>query len=202
VFNRQRPATAAGPDAPKATPSLVASLAQSNAHALQPTTDERVGPAVRSRPSTIIAEDALIDGDVTGVEVQVNGAVKGDVRVDRITVGEAGSVDGRIYAEAVEVRGKIIGSITAKQVRLQSGCRVEGDIAHEQLSMEIGASFEGNSLRLQRQSLTPPKVETAPAALIARTGVLGEAVIAASPAVANLISRTAAESIPQVHTGS
>jgi cytoskeletal protein CcmA (bactofilin family) len=159
-------------------------------------TDERVGPTVGSRPSTVIAEDALIEGDVTGVELQINGAVKGDVRVEHVSIGEAGSVDGRIYAEAVEVRGKVVGSITAKQVRLQSGCHVDGDIAHEQLSMEIGASFEGNSLRLQRQSLAPPKAETAPAsenprivaapaALIVSAGVMGESVIAAPPAVAN-----------------
>jgi cytoskeletal protein CcmA (bactofilin family) len=198
VFNRQRPATAASPAAREVTPPLIASTAQSNAHAPEPTTDERVGPTVGSRPSTIIAEDALIEGDVTGIELQINGAVKGDVRVDHVSIGEAGSVDGRIYAEAVEVRGKVVGSITAKQVRLKSGCHVDGDIAHEQLSMEMGASFEGNSLRLQRQAPAAPKAETRradnearmaaePAAVIARAGVMGEPILAASPAVANTI---------------
>jgi len=196
VFNRHRPATAAGPVAPEATPPLIASPAQSNAHAPEPTTDGRVGPAVGSRTSTIIAEDTLVAGDVTGVELQVNGVVKGDVHVDRVTIGEAGSVDGRIYAEAVEVRGKVVGSITAKQVRLQSGSHVDGDIAHEQLSMEIGASFEGNSLRLQRQSLASAAANAAPApcdhdedanaapaAVLAPADILRNAVLA-SPGVA------------------
>ena len=198
MFNRQRPASAAGPVGREATPPLIASQAPSNAHAPPPVTDERVVPAVGARTSTIIAEETLIHGDVAGVELQINGVVKGDVRVDRVTIGEAGSVDGRIYAEAVEVRGRVVGSITAKQVRLQSGCQVDGDIAHEQLSMEIGASFEGNSLRLQRQSVAPPKAETAPvsenariatapAVLVARAGVMSESVIAAPPAVATTI---------------
>jgi cytoskeletal protein CcmA (bactofilin family) len=61
----------------------------------------------------------------------------------------------------VEVRGRVSGSITAKQVRLYGGAHVEGDITHEQLSIENGAFFQGRSLRLQRPAapaqITPPK---------------------------------------------
>ena len=92
-----------------------------------------------------------LEGNLTGGgELQVDGAVKGDVRVEHVTIGDGGQVDGGVFAEAVEVRGKVTGSITAKQVRLHGACRVEGDISHEQLAMEIGAYFQGRSLRLQR----------------------------------------------------
>jgi cytoskeletal protein CcmA (bactofilin family) len=110
-----------------------------------------------------------LEGNITGGgELQVDGAIKGDVRVERVTIGEGGHVDGGVYAEAVEVRGRVNGSITAKQVRLHGACHVEGDITHEQLAMETGAFFQGRSLRLQRPAtqptITPPRTSPAPAA--------------------------------------
>ena len=94
-----------------------------------------------------------LEGNISGGgEIQVDGVIKGDVRVEHVTVGDGGQVDGGIYAEAVEVRGKVSGSITAKQVRLYGACHVDGDITHEQLAMETGAFFQGRSLRLQRQA--------------------------------------------------
>ena len=93
--------------------------------------------------------------------------MKGDVRVEHVTVGDGGQIEGGVYAEAVEVRGRVSGSITAKQVRLYGACHVDGDITHEQLAMETGAFFQGRSLRLQRpapvQAAVPaPKPAPAP----------------------------------------
>jgi cytoskeletal protein CcmA (bactofilin family) len=119
-------------------------------------------PAARpQKGSSIIGADMLFEGDVSGGgEFQVEGTVKGDIRVEHVTVGDGGVVEGGIYAEAVEVRGKVSGSITAKQVRLYGACHVDGDITHEQLAMETGAFFQGRSLRLQRQAAAPaPKPE-------------------------------------------
>src|SRR5579871_1314354 len=111
-------------------------------------------PRVAARPpkgSSTIGADMVLEGDISGGgEIQVEGTVKGDIRVEHVTVGDGGVVEGGIYAEAVEVRGKVAGSITAKQVRLYGACHVDGDITHEQLAMETGAFFQGRSLRLQR----------------------------------------------------
>jgi len=105
----------------------------------------------------------VLEGDISGGgEIQVEGTIKGDVRVEHVTVGDGGAVEGGIYAEIVEVRGKVSGSITAKQVRLYGACHVDGDITHEQLAMETGAFFQGRSLRLQRQA--PAAVTATPAA--------------------------------------
>jgi len=106
----------------------------------------------------------LLEGDISGGgEIQVEGTIKGDVRVEHVTVGDGGAVEGGIYAEIVEVRGKVSGSITAKQVRLYGACHVDGDITHEQLAMETGAFFQGRSLRLQRPTTAAATtVATAP----------------------------------------
>jgi cytoskeletal protein CcmA (bactofilin family) len=117
--------------------------------------------------ASIIGADMVLEGDISGGgEIQVDGTIKGDIRIEHVTVGDGGRVEGGIYAEAVEVRGKVAGSITAKQVRLYGACHVDGDITHEQLAMETGAFFQGRSLRLQRQAAPPqvaaPKPEPAP----------------------------------------
>jgi cytoskeletal protein CcmA (bactofilin family) len=116
--------------------------------------------------ASLVANDMTIEGNITGGgELQIDGTIKGDVRVERVTIGETGQVDGGVYAEAVEVRGKISGSVTAKQVRLHGACHVDGDITHEQLAMETGAFFQGRSLRLQRpatQAAQPSVAAPAP----------------------------------------
>ena len=86
--------------------------------------------------------------------------VRGDVVVARLSIGEDGHVEGAIQAEVVEVRGRVVGSITAKQVKLYASCHVDGDITHEQLTMEAGAFFQGRSLKFQRPS-TPMAAITA-----------------------------------------
>ena len=116
------------------------------------------------KAASLIAHDMTLEGNITGGgELQVDGAIKGDVRVERVTIGEGGHVDGGVYAEAVEVRGRVNGSITAKQVRLHGACHVDGDITHEQLAMETGAFFQGRSLRLQRPATQPPTQAQRPA---------------------------------------
>ena len=113
-------------------------------------------PAVRKNPTavSVIGKDITIEGGVNGEgEVHIDGVVRGDVRVGRLSVGESGQVEGTISAELVEVRGKVVGAITAKQIRLFATAHVDGDITHEQLAMETGASFQGRSLKFQRPAV-------------------------------------------------
>jgi len=129
-------------------------------------------PARRAPPkvASLISSDITIEGGVTGDgELQIDGVVRGDVRVGRLTVGETGHIEGSIYAEAVEVRGRIVGSVTAKQVRLYGTSYIDGDITHEQLAMETGAFFQGRSLKFQRpaaqsQPAPQPALEPKPVA--------------------------------------
>jgi len=106
--------------------------------------------------ASVIGKDMTVEGGLTGEgELQVDGMVRGDIKVNRLTVGETGQVEGTVSAELAEVRGKIVGSVTAKQIRLFATAHVDGDITHEQLAMETGASFQGRSLKFQRQQSQP-----------------------------------------------
>jgi cytoskeletal protein CcmA (bactofilin family) len=102
---------------------------------------------------SVVGKDITVEGGISGDgEVHIDGVVRGDVRVGRLSVGESGHVEGTVVAELVEVRGRIVGAVTAKQIRLFATAHVDGDITHEQLAMETGASFQGRSLKFQRPS--------------------------------------------------
>lgn len=128
--------------------------------AADPTAARKAAP----KPASLVSENLVIEGGVTGEgEVQIDGVVRGDVRVGKLTVGETGHIEGNVYAEAVEARGRVIGSITSKQVRLYGTAYIDGDITHEQLAMETGAFFQGRSLKFQRP--VAPPAQPAPAAV-------------------------------------
>ena len=104
-----------------------------------------------SRGNPTVEADVILEGGIIGEgELHVDGVIRGDVRVGRLTLGDTGHIEGSVQAETVDIRGRIIGTITAKQVRLFGTAYVDGDITHEQLSVETGAFFQGRSLKFQR----------------------------------------------------
>ena len=122
-------------------------------------------PKPKPKVASLISSGITIEGGVTGDgELQIDGVVRGDVRVGRLTVGETGHIEGSVYAEATEIRGRVVGSVTAKQVRLYGTSYIDGDITHEQLAMETGAFFQGRSLKFQRPAAPAPAPAPAPVA--------------------------------------
>ena len=118
--------------------------------------------ARKPRVASLISADITLNGDVVGDgELQVDGIIKGDIQVAKLTIGDTGHVEGTITSDVVEVRGRVVGAITAKQVRLHGTAYVDGDITHEQLAMETGAFFQGRSLKFNRAASQPPPVALA-----------------------------------------
>ena len=105
--------------------------------------------AGRGVPS-IISADLKIVGDLhSGGDLQIDGAVEGDITSRSLTVGESAVVKGALVAESVRVYGSVTGQVKANSVVLAKTARVEGDIAHQSLSMEAGAAFVGSLSRLE-----------------------------------------------------
>ena len=105
----------------------------------------------RSLESTIIGPELKIAGDLfTKGQVQIRGAIEGDVHGIYVLVAEGGSITGRISAEEIIVRGSVMGSIRGKRVLLKSSCHVAADIFHDSLTIEDGADFEGKANRVAK----------------------------------------------------
>ncbi|HEY0436451.1 MAG TPA: polymer-forming cytoskeletal protein [Phenylobacterium sp.] len=106
-------------------------------------------PLRKSLPCSLVAENVSVVGDlVSDGDVQLDGALRGDLRVGHLSLGETGQVEGAIEAETVEVRGRVVGTISARVVRLFATAQVDGDITHSQLSIDAGAHFAGRSVKL------------------------------------------------------
>ncbi|MFN4297787.1 MAG: polymer-forming cytoskeletal protein [Brevundimonas sp.] len=120
-----------------------------------------------------LSADLTFEGNVSGAgDLQVDGTVKGDLRVGRLIVGETGAVEGNVSADYVEVRGRIVGGVNGKQVKLLGTAYVDGDITHEQLSIDVGAYFQGRCIQGRRDAApsAAPSPVSAPAPVSAAPG--------------------------------
>ena len=114
-----------------------------------PPVRENVASKAASVPS-IISGDLKITGNLeSSGDIQVDGAVHGDITSRTLTVGEEADVNGAIVAESVRVCGHVKGEIRATSVILAKTSKVEGDLVHESLAIEAGAYIEGNIRRLE-----------------------------------------------------
>ena len=108
--------------------------------------------ATGSVPS-IISADLKIVGDLkcTG-DIQIDGTIEGSITGGLVIIGEQAKVEGSIVAETVRIFGTVNGRVRAKTVHLDKTGKVIGDIAHEILTIEAGAYFEGQVLPLESVS--------------------------------------------------
>ncbi len=122
-------------------------------------------PPRKPIPCSLIAENVSLEGDLSSDgDVQLDGAVRGDLKVGHLSVGETGQVEGAITAETAEIRGRVVGTITSKTIRLYASAKVDGDLTHLQLSIDSGAQFVGRSIKLvppvpEQLSLVPEAAE-------------------------------------------
>ena len=121
-----------------------------------PASPARAATAPSPRGLSTLSSDLQFEGGITGGgDLQIDGSIKGDVRVGRLIVGETGAVEGNVSADYVEVRGRIVGGISGKQVKLIATAYVDGDITAEQMSIDIGAYFQGRVLQGRREAPAP-----------------------------------------------
>jgi cytoskeletal protein CcmA (bactofilin family) len=114
-----------------------------------PKSDFKATTAKPKPPASVLSSDLTIVGNVrTTGDIQVEGAVEGDIRAHLLTVGESATIKGEVVADDVVVNGRVVGRVRGLKVRLTSTARVEGDIIHKTIAIESGAHFEGS---VQRQ---------------------------------------------------
>ena len=165
MFNRTKsPAPQPRSDAAPAIPPLPdlpapGAAASASGSAARPATSP-----VSQRGLSTLSADLQFDGSISGGgDLQIDGSIKGDVRVGRLIVGETGAIEGGVSADYVEVRGRIVGNVSGKQVKLIATAYVDGDITAEQLSIDIGAYFQGRVLQGRREAPAAAPKPAAPA---------------------------------------
>jgi len=113
---------------------------------------------VKSSPPSIISADLRIVGDLNSDgEIQVDGAIDGDIRTRSLLVGQTANIKGEIVADSVHVHGNINGQIKSRSVLLASTAHVVGDILHLDLAIETGAFLEGHCKRMVEKTEVQPE---------------------------------------------
>jgi cytoskeletal protein CcmA (bactofilin family) len=102
------------------------------------------GPVAAAR--TLIARGTRVEGLVGGgAEVEIEGEVRGEVRVDGVVaVGPDGVVEGPIAGRLVRVAGRVRGAVTASErVEVLGSGSLEGDVAAPRVTIVEGAYVKG-----------------------------------------------------------
>lgn len=103
-------------------------------------------PVATKQPSaaSVISADMSMKGSViSNGDVHIDGIVEGDVRAQKLIIGDTAQVFGEVTAEMIEVRGKVVGSLQSRKVHLYANAYVEGDIVTAVFAVESGAFFDG-----------------------------------------------------------
>jgi cytoskeletal protein CcmA (bactofilin family) len=114
---------------------------------------------------SIIGADLKIVGNLTcDSDIDIQGTVEGDIEAKTVTVDAAARVDGSIHAGAVIVSGTVDGKMEATEVSLTSTSKVTGELLHETLSVDPGASLEARLSRISKErriaaQIPKPKLE-------------------------------------------
>ena len=95
----------------------------------------------------VLGENSKITGDVESEgTIVVHGTVIGNIRSEKVILGEKSYVKGDILAGSISIAGKINGCLEGKEsVEVKVTGRISGDITAKRLSIMEGAIFNGIS---------------------------------------------------------
>ncbi len=132
----------------------------------------------RAAMPSIVSGGLLVSGNLNcDGDLQIEGAVEGDVTSRQLRIGEGGSVKGTVVADEVVIKGTVIGKIKARKVTLAGMAKVRGDVVHQIIVVEAGAEVEGNF-----KHMAPDEVES----LAGNTGVSARRIGAADAEIAEI----------------
>lgn len=112
-------------------------------------------------PSIISADMSILGNIISDGVVDIDGHIEGNIKCHNATIRKNGLIKGDIVAESVHVYGRVEGLIKARVVQFFKGCRVEGVIMHESITIEDGAYVDGRFKRTDRLVLDESEEQSA-----------------------------------------
>ena len=119
--------------------------------------------------STLIAEGVEITGDLAfAAGMRIDGKVRGDVTGRSADAGTPtllvlsakGHIEGSVRSGDAVINGTVVGDLDIEhRLELQSDARVIGTIRYRQLQMDVGATVQGQLVRVEAAPLVDNVVE-------------------------------------------
>jgi len=99
-----------------------------------------------NKPS-ILSEGFSFRGEIAAKgAIHVEGALNGQIQVDRATIGARGQVEGVVTCSSLHIKGKFSGTATCNELIVTSSASVDGHVVYQTLSVQKGASIKGELL--------------------------------------------------------
>lgn len=123
---------------------------------MEPVSGKAVGVAVSpivnaAHKPSIISEGAVFDGNLTfNGALHLDGKYTGNIKADKITIGKNGSFNGKFEADAVIVFGELKGEVVCKDLTLNSGSNVSGNISYFSIKVQPGSTVYGELICTQK----------------------------------------------------
>lgn len=101
---------------------------------------------------SLVSKTLYVKGNlVSKGTVEVEGKVEGNINGDIVTLREGGFVTGDIDANVVNIKGRFEGSVIANRLNVAKEARLSGNIRYVSLSVEDGASIDGQLQRITKK---------------------------------------------------
>ena len=104
-------------------------------------------PTVNVNSISRISAGTVIKGEIVSpTDIRIDGTFEGRIQSKgRVVIGESAKISGDILCENVDLWGKVEGNLFVKDtLSLKDGCMVSGNLHIRRLSVELGATFNGN----------------------------------------------------------
>ncbi len=111
--------------------------------------------------STLIADDVEIEGDlVFSGGLRIDGRLRGNVRgragdaaaPTLLILAAKGRIEGSVRSGDAVINGTVVGDLDIDhRLELQSDARVIGTIRYRQLQMDVGATVQGQLVRVEAE---------------------------------------------------
>ena len=93
---------------------------------------------------SVIGSGITVTGNiVASVDLQLLGAVHGDVKCATLLMAEGSLIRGSIHAERVKVSGTVEGSVETQDLAVESMARINGDVAYSRIRIANGGIVDG-----------------------------------------------------------
>ena len=119
--------------------------------------------------SSLIADGVEITGDIVFAGgMRIDGRVKGTVSGRShdgtppalLVLSEKGQIEGSVRCGDAVINGAVIGDLEVEQLlELQSDARISGTIRYRQLQLDVGASVQGQLVRVDAELIADHVVE-------------------------------------------
>ncbi len=93
---------------------------------------------------SVLGADVVVTGNISAsADLHVEGRVDGDLDVGNLVIGSEAIVKGQVRAQSARIAGTIEGSVAIRQLTVEAGARILGDVEYENISIENGAHIDG-----------------------------------------------------------